>query len=228
MIPLVISGLCAAVGFAAGAFTSHAAGEEDRAKADQLNKVNNELIKSRDELEKRYVELTDKSQETTSELERKLMESEIEKDALYLVVRLQNSLVLLMQGLDRNPSFEVLLNFQQAVNQTNGVLHAIGEDLIPIPRDYFSRNLSRAKVKLAKQGIKPTAEQMAVLREILPSASEAMICCPSCGEENAVMKGIAEIRCHDCGSLIDLITRQHDIQWSIDRPRLLTGNVYAA
>ena len=151
MIPFIIGGLAAAVGFAAGAFTSHAAGEGDRKKAKHYESINNDLIKKRDDLEKRYIKLEDKSNETVSELERKLLESEIEKDSLYLVVRLQNSLLLLQQAIDRDPSFEVLLNFQQAVIQTNLVLHELGEDTIQLPKDYFSRNLIRAKIKLESQ-----------------------------------------------------------------------------
>lgn len=223
MIHLVIGGLCAAVGFAAGAFTSHATGEKDRAKAQSLNRVNAELIKSRDSLEKRYVQLADKSKQTVNELELKLLESELEKDALYLVVRLQNGLLLLMQGIDRTPSLEVLLNFQQAVSQTNEVLGAIGEELIPIPKDYFNRNLSRAKIKLARQGLTPTSEQMAILKVILLSVSDGVICCPTCSEKNAVMKNVNEIRCNQCGSFIDLIAYQHLIHWNTTQNLLVAA-----
>lgn len=214
MIPLIIGGLAAAVGFAAGAFTSHAVGEGDREKAKQYEKINDDLIKKRDDLEKRYIELEDKSNETVSELERKLLESEVEKDALYLVVRLQNSLLLLQQAIDRNPSFEVLLNFQQAVIQTNLVLHGLGENTIPLPKDYFSRNLTRAKIKLAQQRLAPTAEQLLVLKRIMPIVSDGTIDCPHCGELNAVMKRTASIPCGHCGELIDLIAEQDNIHWN--------------
>ena len=204
----------AAVGFAAGAFTSHAAGEGDREKAKHYEKINNDLINKRDDLEKRYIELEDKSNETVSELERKLLESEIEKDALYLVVRLQNSLLLLQQAIDRNPSFEVLLNFQQAVIQTNLVLHELGEDTIPLPKDYFTRNLTRAKVKLAQQHLAPTAEELLVLKKIMPIVSDGAIDCPHCGELNAVTKKMASMPCGHCGEVIDLISEQDNIHWN--------------
>jgi hypothetical protein len=58
MLPLIIGGLCAAVSFAAGAITSHAAGEKDRQAAKHLEKVNADLINKRDALEKRYYELS--------------------------------------------------------------------------------------------------------------------------------------------------------------------------
>jgi hypothetical protein len=214
MIPFIIGGLAAAVGFVAGAFTSHAAGEGDREKAKHYKAINNDLIKKRDDLEKRYIELEDKSNETVSELERKLLESEIEKDSLYLVVRLQNSLLLLQQAIDRDPSFEVLLNFQQAVIQTNLVLHELGEDTIPLPKDYFSRNLIKAKIKLVQQHLTPTAEQLLVLKRIMPVVSDGAIDCPYCGELNAVMKKTASMPCGHCGEVIDLISEQDNIYWN--------------
>lgn len=214
MLPIIIGGLCAAVGFAAGALTGNAANEKHRQKAEQYNKINTDLINKRDALEKRYTELVDRSKSHISDLERQLLEAEIEKDALYLVVRLYNSLVLLMQDIDRDPAFNVLLDFWQATTQTNQVLTHMGEDLIPIPKDYFSRNLDRAKLKLAKTGGAITEEQKVLFQKILPVASDGMIICSTCRSQNAVMKRVASLNCVGCGSLIDLITCQAQIQWN--------------
>lgn len=225
MLPIIIGGLCTAVSFAAGAFTAHAANESHRQKAKQYEKINTELINKRDALEKRYIELADRSKDHISELERKLLESEIEKDALYLLVRLYNSLVLLMQDIDRDPSFNALLDFWQATTQTNLVLTNMGEDLIPIPKDYFSRNLNRAKVKLVKSGGSITEEQKAIFHKILPAASDGVIICATCSGQNAVMKRVSSITCIGCGSVIDLITSQSQIQWnSVANPRLVSNN----
>ncbi len=224
MLPLIIGGLCAAVSFAAGAMTSHAAGEKDRQAAKHCEKVNTALIHSRDALEKRYHALSDCSQERLSDLEWKLAESELEKDILYLVVRLQNSLLLLMHGIDRDPSFAVLLQFQEAVTQTNLVLTQLGEGLIPIPRDYFSRNLTRAKLKLAKGGGALSQEQKVMLHKILPTVSDGMLTCPSCHEPNAVMKRVAAINCLSCSKLIDLVANQDEIQWQqVSVPHLVAS-----
>jgi len=214
MLPLIIGGLVAAVGFAAGALTSHAAGEKDRQAAKQLEKVNTDLINKRDALERRYRELTDETNDQVNDLQRKLIESELEKDALFLVVRLQNSLLLLMQVIDREASFEVLFQFREAVNQTNIVLAHIGEELIPIPKDYFSRNLTRAKLKVAKLGKALTEEQKLLIQQLSTTASEGSISCPKCRQQNAVMKNVPSLKCGGCGSLIDLISVQDEIHWN--------------
>lgn len=214
MLPLIIGGLVAAVGFAAGALTSHAAGEKDRQAAKQLEKVNTDLINKRDALERRYRELTDETSDQVNDLQRKLIESELEKDALFLVVRLQNSLLLLMQVIDREASFEVLFQFREAVNQTNIVLAHIGEELIPIPKDYFSRNLTRAKLKVAKLGKALTEEQKLLIQQLSTTASEGSISCSKCRQQNAVMKNVPSLKCGGCGSLIDLISVQDEIHWN--------------
>jgi len=214
MIHLIFSGLVAAVGFAAGAFTAHAAGERDREKARYYRDINESLVESCEKLEKNYIELADKSIEVVDDLELKLLESELEKDALYVVVRLQNSLVLLMQGIDRDPSFEVLLDFQQAVIQTNLVLNNLGEDIIPVPKDYFNRNLTRAKIKLAQKHITPTPEQIKILKRIMLSVSDGSVNCPHCDEANAVMKQMSILQCSQCHNLLDLISLQKYINWN--------------
>lgn len=223
MLPLIIGGLCAAVTFAAGALTSHAAGEKDRQAAKQLEKVNADLINKRDALEKRYHALDDATNDRVNDLQRKLIESELEKDALFLVVRLQNSLLLLMQVIDREASFDVLFQFREAVNQTNVVLAHIGEELIPIPKDYFSRNLTRAKLKVAKLGEALTEEQKMLIQQLSTTASEGSIFCSNCSQQNAVMKNVPSLRCGGCGNLIDLISVQDKTHWNTRTVRSLEG-----
>jgi hypothetical protein len=225
MLPLIIGGLVAAVGFAAGALSTHAAGEQDRQAAQYQNKVNEELLKRSDDLQQKYNELGHESQNQVSDLEKRLMESELEKDALYLVVRLQNSLLMLQQGIDRNPSLEVLLKFREAVDQTNIVLTHLCEEAIPLPKDYFSRNLTRAKMQITRSGIALTPEQKSMLYKILPTASDAAIECPDCGTRNAVMKKVPTISCCGCGHSIDLITYQHKIQWNRSTQPILAGAI---
>lgn len=214
MLPLLIGGICAAVGLAAGAIASHAASEKDREAAKHLETINTKLINSRDALQKRYYELSDDSKATVSGLERKLSQSELEKDVLFLVIRLQNSLVLLMHSIDRNPSFNVLFQFREAVIQTNGVLTQLGEDLIPIEKDYFSRNLTRAKLNVIRQGESLTEEQKMVLHQLLPTVGDGNISCPYCHNQNVVMKNISAINCNACDKFIDLITWQAKICWT--------------
>ena len=214
MLPLIIGGLCAAVGLAAGALSSHAAGEKDRQAVKHYEKINEELINSRDALEKRYYELSDTSKEQVSDLQLKLAQAELEKDALYLVVRLQNSLFLLMHAIDQEPSLEVLFNFREAVVKTNFVLTQLGEDIIPIPKDYFSRNLTRARLKIIRSDKTPTEEQKLILKKLLPTASDGCITCPDCYEQNAVMKKVSLIHCSHCSCSIDLINKQSEIQWN--------------
>ncbi|MBW4521170.1 MAG: hypothetical protein KME16_15910 [Scytolyngbya sp. HA4215-MV1] len=223
MLPLIIGGLCTAVGFAAGALTNHATGEKDRQIAQQLEKVNTQLINSRDALEQRYYELADISKDQVSDLQRKLAESELEKDALYLVVRLQNSLLLLTQAIDRDPAFEVLFQFREAVSQTNLVLRHLGEELIPIPKDYFSRNLTRAKLKATRIGETLTPEQKTILNKLLPTVSDGIISCPYCQEQNAVMRNVLFITCNSCSTSIDLISWQNKIQWNAKAISYLTA-----
>ncbi len=213
MLPVMIGGLVAAVGFAAGAIASHAAGEKDRQMAKHFNQVNADLINSRDALEKRYIELSDASKEQINDLQRKLAESELEKDALYLVIRLQSSLILLMQAIDKDPSIEVLFQFQQAVSQTNFVLGQIREELIPIPKDYFSRNLTRAKLKATRQGETLTSEQKTALNKLMLTISDGAITCPSCHEQHPVMRNVTSVKCGNCNHLIDLVIFQSEIHW---------------
>ncbi len=147
---------------------AHSSGEKDRQKVKHLNQVNNDLINKRNELEKRYQKISETSKQQISNYQRKLANSELEKDALYLAIRLQNDLMSLMEALDRNPSLEVLEKFQDAVVKTNLVLKGLGENLVPISQDYFDRNLDRAKKKNL------TGEQQFILKEKSNLASDEM------------------------------------------------------
>ena len=142
MLPLIIA-VCGAAGAVVGAITTHAVGEVDRQAAKRYKKTNAELINSRDKLQQRYYELSDRSKKQINELNLKLAESEVEKDALHLAVRLQNELISLMESIDRNPSLEILAEFKKAVVLTNYVLEQLNESLVPVSQEYFSRALIR-------------------------------------------------------------------------------------
>lgn len=142
MLPLIIA-VCGAAGAVVGALTTHAVGEKDRQAAKRYKRINAELINSKDNLQQRYYELSDKSKEQINGLNLKLAESEIEKDALHLAVRLQNELISLMESININPSLEILAEFKKAVVLTNYVLEQLNESLVPISQDYFSRALIR-------------------------------------------------------------------------------------
>jgi hypothetical protein len=147
MFPFIIPALCAAVDMAAGAIATHTAGEQDRQKAKHLNQTNNDLINKQNDLEKRYYQLKDRNNQEVNDLNYKLAKSELEKDTLFLAIRLQNDLVSLMQEIDGNPSFEVLIQLRKAIEQTNVVLRQLGENPVSISQDYFDRNFERTKEK---------------------------------------------------------------------------------
>jgi tetratricopeptide (TPR) repeat protein len=142
MLPLIMA-VCGAAGAVAGAFITQAVNEKDRQAVKKYEKVNTELINKRNDLEKRYYQLSNSSKQQVSDLNLKLAQSELEKDALYLAIRLQNELIALMNTIDRNPCLEILVEFKKAVAFTNHVLKELGENLVPISQDYFSRSLIR-------------------------------------------------------------------------------------
>jgi hypothetical protein len=142
MLPLIMA-ICGAAGAVAGVLTTKAAGEKDQQAVKRYEKVNAELINSRDKLQQRYYELADRSQQQIKDLNLKLAESEMEKDALYLAVRLQNELISLMESIDKKPSLEILVEFKKAIALTNYVLKQSNENSISISQDYFSRTLVR-------------------------------------------------------------------------------------
>jgi hypothetical protein len=242
MFPFIIPALFAAVGAAVGAIATHAAGEEDRQKAKHLNQTNNDLINKQNDLEKRYYQLKDRNNQEVNDLNYKLAKSELEKDTLFLAIRLQNHLVSLMQEIDGNPSFEVLIQLRKAIEQTNVVLRQLGENPIPISQDYFDRNFERTKEKnltetqqfILKQNTNfslnetPYAHQqklaidevfsrglVSYVEEKTTSIIVGTIACPHCHHSNEVMKKTPSIRCSVCNKFIDLVARHSNIQWNI-------------
>jgi GTPase Era involved in 16S rRNA processing len=151
ILPFVFGAVGLAVGAVAGAFTSHAAGENDRQAAKHHRKVANELVEKYTNLEKQYYELADESQKQINDLTRQIALGEIEKDCLRLAVRLQQTLISLMWSIDKEPTIDVLKQFVTAVDLTNNVLCRINEELVNVPSDYYERNFTKA-VKISLPG----------------------------------------------------------------------------
>lgn len=142
MLPLVIA-ICGAASAVAGVLTTQAVKEKDRQVVQRYEKVNAELINSRDKLQQRYYELSDKSKEQINDLNLKLAESEMEKDLVYLALNLYHELMALREDIDINPCLEVLVEFHKAIILTNYVLQQLDKRLVPVTQDYFSRTLTR-------------------------------------------------------------------------------------
>lgn len=142
MLPLIMAA-CAAAGAVAGVVTTHVAKEQDKQAIKKYEKVNAELIDSRDKLQQHYYELSDRSKQQINEVNLKLAESEMEKDLVYLALSLYHELMALREDIDVNPSFEVLVEFHKAIILTNYVLQQLDKRLVPITQDYFSRTLTR-------------------------------------------------------------------------------------
>lgn len=169
MLPLIMA-ICGAAGAVAGVLTTQAANEKDREAVKRYEKVNAELINSRDKLQQRYYELSDRSQQQIKDLNLKLAESEMEKDALHLAIRLQNELIPLMESIDKNPSLEILVEFKKAIALTNYVLKQLNENLIFISQDYFSRNLVRVD-----RGDDYSKEQLTHFMSVLMSSEQDIV-----------------------------------------------------
>ncbi|MGL6340404.1 MAG: tetratricopeptide repeat protein [Waterburya sp.] len=142
MLPLIMA-ICGAAGAVAGVLTTQAVNEKDRQAVKRYEKVNAELINSRDKLQQRYYELSDKSQRQIKDLNLKLAESEMEKDLVYLALNLYHELMALREDIDINPCLEVLVEFHKAIVLTNYVLQQLDKRLVPVTQDYFSRTLTR-------------------------------------------------------------------------------------
>jgi hypothetical protein len=67
MLPLIMAA-CGAAGAVIGVLTTQAAKEEDKQAIKRYEKVNAELIDSRDRLQQRYYELSDRSKKRISSL----------------------------------------------------------------------------------------------------------------------------------------------------------------
>ncbi len=143
MLPLIIMATCGAAGAVAGVVSTCAAKEQDKQAVKRYEKVNTELINSRDKLQQRYYELADRSKQQINELNLKLVESEMEKDVVYLALELYQELMGLREDIDIHPSFDVLVEFHKAIVLTNYVLKQLDRRLVPVNQDYFSRTLTR-------------------------------------------------------------------------------------
>ena len=117
--------------------------EKDRQAIKRYEKVNAELINSRDRLQQRYYELADRSKQQINKLNLKLIESEMEKDVVYLALELYQELMGLREDIDINPSFKVLVEFHKAIVLTNYILKQPDRRLVPVTQDYFKRTLTR-------------------------------------------------------------------------------------
>jgi plasmid segregation protein ParM len=185
LLPLV----GAAVGAAAGAFATHAAGEKDRQAAKHHRQVANDLSVKYSNLEKRYNEYSEKSKQQINELTRQHALDEAEKDLLRLAIRLQQCLYTLMWDIDESPTQESLIEFEKAVLATNTVLFELKEEFIQVPDKYFSRNLKRANEVLAE-----LSGDDVVKGDIYPIKQ-----CPKCGQRNRIIPH--DLRLHPiCGS----------------------------
>jgi acyl carrier protein len=187
LLPLV----GAAVGAAAGAFVSHAAGEKDRQAANNHRQVANDLSNKYSELQKRYNEYADKSKQQINALTQQHALDETEKDLLRLVIRLQQSLYTLMWDIDEQPTYKVLVEFEKAVLTTNTVLFELKEEFIQVPDRYFSRNLERANEIVAE-----------LPSEKLKGDIYPLVLCPQCGQQNRIRPHDLKftIICGNCSS----------------------------
>lgn len=145
MFFLLGAAIGAAVGAVAGACGTHAASEKDRQAAEHHRKVANELTTKYSALEKRYNEFAELSKKQINDLTRQRALDAVERDQLRLAVRLQQVLVTLMLDIDTRPSQVALKEFEDAVLKTNAVLSMLNEEPIPLAKNYFVRNLKRAK-----------------------------------------------------------------------------------
>jgi tetratricopeptide (TPR) repeat protein len=144
IIPFVIGAIGTAVGAVVGISTAKASSEKYKQEAKHHRKVANELTEKYSKLQKRYYELADESKAQIKEFQKQLAISEVEKDALHLVVELQNEIIQLIIEIDQYPCFADIENLQKAISFTNLALAKFDKQLITLPNDYISRNLNRA------------------------------------------------------------------------------------
>ena len=144
IVPFIIGAIGAAVGAVAGISTAKAASEKYKQEAKHYRKIADELSDKYSKLQKQYYELGDKSKAENKGLIDKLAISEVEKDALHLVVELQNEIIQLIIAIDEYPSFFDIENLQKAISFTNLALAKFDKQLVVLPDNYISRNLNRA------------------------------------------------------------------------------------
>ena len=144
IIPFVIGAIGTAVGAVVGISTAKASSEKYKHEAKHHRKVANELSEKYSKLQKQYYELGDESKAQIKELTIQLAISEVEKDALHLVVELQNKIIQLIIEIDQYPCFSDIENLQKAISFINLALAKFDKQAIELPDNYISRNLNRA------------------------------------------------------------------------------------
>lgn len=185
-LPFLLVG--AAVGAAASAFATHAAGEKDRQAAKHHRKVANDLSVKYSDLEKKHNEYLEKSKKQINNLTQQHALDEAEKDFLRLAISLQQYLYILMWNIDENPTLETLVEFEKAVLTTNAVLFELKEEFVQVPDKFFARNLEQADGALAE------LSGNTIKGDIYPIKQ-----CPNCGKKNRIIPHDLKLR-PICGS----------------------------
>lgn len=140
----IIYGVVAAVGATVGAIAAHAAGEKERSEAKYHRKVSSQLVEERDKLEKKFIDISEKSRREIRALKKQAALSETEKDLLRVCILMHQELISLMVDVDQSPNFSSLVKLQEAIISTNIVLNQLQLSTIPIAPDYFERNYRKA------------------------------------------------------------------------------------
>ncbi len=137
----------AAVGATIGAIIADDWAESDRAEARHHRQMENALTNKYSNLQKQYYEIADKSKELAEEQNKKLAAMSLENSYLDLALELSCSLFVLSQDISKNPSYESLIQFREAVQQTNQVLLKLNKQPICISQDYFTKNFAEIERK---------------------------------------------------------------------------------
>jgi gas vesicle protein len=132
----------AAVGATIGAIIADDWAESDRAEARHYRQMENALTSKYSDLQKQYYEIADKSKELAEEQNKKLAAMSLENSYLDLALELSCSLFVLSQDISKNPSYKSLIQFREAVQQTNQVLLKLNKQPIYISQDYFAKNFA--------------------------------------------------------------------------------------
>jgi hypothetical protein len=137
----------AAVGATIGAIIADDWAESDRAEARHHRQMENALTDKYSNLQKQYYEIADKSKELAEEQNKKLAAMSLENSYLDLALELSCSLFVLSQDISKNPSYESLIQFREAIQQTNQVLLGLDKQPICIDQDYFIKNFAAIESK---------------------------------------------------------------------------------
>lgn len=137
----------AAVGATIGAIIADDWAESDRAEARHHRQMENALTDKYSNLQKQYYEIADKSKELAEEQNKKLAAMSLDNSYLDLALELSCSLFVLSQDISKNPSYESLIQFREAIQQTNQVLLGLDKQPICIDQDYFIKNFAAIESK---------------------------------------------------------------------------------